>query len=224
MRTRTKVLGGIAAGVVVLGAAGLIWGPGLYAQWADRNAQDAPALGGGGPLSEVAGLDGTWTAQPGSYAGYRVDEVLRGTHATVTGRTEQVEAEVTLDGGAVTAATVTVDIASVRTDQAPRDLYFRSTALSADEFPSATFTLTEPAPLTDGTSAVELTGEMTIKGVTKPVTVDAEAAQSADDAVQVVGSIPLTFADYGVEAPSLGFVEVEDTGFVEFSLLLAPGG
>jgi hypothetical protein len=35
---------------------------------------------------------------------------------------------------------------------------------------------------------------------------------------QVSGSIPITFEDYGVEAPSLGFVEVEDQGFVEFLL------
>lgn len=224
MRTRTKVLGGFAAGVVVLGTAGLVWGPGIYADWANKNAEAAPALGSGDPIVDVAGLDGTWTVQPGSFAGYRVDEVLRGNHATVTGRTDQVGAEITLDGGAVTAATVTVHMASVHTDQPPRDLYFRSTALSTDEFPTATFALTAPATLTDGSAEVRLTGDLTIKGVTQPVTVDAQAGQTAADAVQVVGSIPLTFADYGVEAPSLGFVEVEHTGSVEFSLLLAPGG
>lgn len=224
MRTRTKVLGGIAAGIVVLGTAGLVWGPGIYADWANRNAEAAPALGAGDPITDVTALGGTWTAQPGSFAGYRVDEVLRGNHATVTGRTDQVDAQVTLDGGSVTAATVTVDMASVHTDQPPRDLYFRSTALSTDEFPTATFTLTDPATLTDGSAEVTLTGDLTIKGVTKPVTVDAQAGQTAADAVQVVGSIPMTFADFGVEAPSLGFVEVEHTGFVEFSLLLAPGG
>ncbi len=32
--------------------------------------------------------------------------------------------------------------------------------------------------------------------------------------------IPITFADFGVEAPSLGFVKVEPQGFVEFELNL----
>ena len=40
----------------------------------------------------------------------------------------------------------------------------------------------------------------------------------ADTGGQVVGTIPITFSDYGVEAPDLGFVSVEDTGSIEFSL------
>lgn len=41
--------------------------------------------------------------------------------------------------------------------------------------------------------------------------------------MQVIGSIPITFADFDVEAPSLGFVTVEDEGSIEFSLQLQPG-
>ncbi|QAY69429.1 YceI family protein [Xylanimonas protaetiae] len=225
MRTRGKVAvwaGGVLAAVVV---AGVVWGPGLYADWQNRNAEAAPVLDASGDaLAEPTSLDGTWTAQPGSFAGYRVDEVLRGNHATVTGRTEQVEASVTLDGGALTEATVTVDMTSVHTDQPPRDLYFRTSALATDQFPTATFTLTQPATLDAGATVVDLTGDLAIHGVTRPVTVEAEIGQQGDDAVQVVGSVPLTFADYDVAAPSLGFVEVEHTGSVEFSLLLAPAG
>ncbi|PGM32354.1 polyisoprenoid-binding protein, partial [Bacillus cereus] len=32
---------------------------------------------------------------------------------------------------------------------------------------------------------------------------------------------PITFADYGVQAPDLGFVPVDDDGAVEFSVELA---
>ena len=38
------------------------------------------------------------------------------------------------------------------------------------------------------------------------------------DGVQVVGSVPITFSDFDVEAPSLGFVTVDDAGSVEFGL------
>jgi hypothetical protein len=41
------------------------------------------------------------------------------------------------------------------------------------------------------------------------------------DGGQIVGSIPITFQDFGVQAPSLGFVTVEDHGSVEFSLDVA---
>ncbi|RZS62529.1 YceI family protein [Xylanimonas ulmi] len=223
MRTRVKVGIGVAGAVVVLVGAAVIWGPGLYAGWADRNAQAAPTLDAADAAPLAAGLDGVWTAQDGSYAGYRVEEVLRGEDATVTGRTPQVRAQVTLDDGTLTAASVTVDMASVATDQPPRDLYFRSTALRTGDFPTATFALTSPTPLPDGATAVTLTGDLTIHGVTRRVDVAAQVAQTrGGDAIQVVGSVPVTFADYGVEAPSLGFVTVEAAGSVEFSLVLAP--
>jgi polyisoprenoid-binding protein YceI len=214
------------AAIVVLGIAGTVWGPGLYADWANANADAAPVLdvADKAPVADPGGLDGAWTARSGSFAGYRVNEVLRGEHVTVTGRTEQVEADVTLDAGTVTAATVTVDMASIATDEPPRDQYFRSTALSTGTFPTATFALTAPAALPDGATAVDLTGDLTIHGVTHQVTVHAQVAQPGSDALQVVGSVPLTFADYGVRAPALGFVTVEHTGSVEFSLALAPQG
>ncbi len=219
-----KALLGASAAIVVLVIAGLIWGPGLYADWQNNRAEAAPSIDhSGDPLTDPAQLDGRWTAQPGSFAGYRVDEVLRGEHVTVTGRTEQVEADVVVDNGTLTEATITVDMASVATDQPPRDSYFRSTALATDQFPTATFTLTDPAELDEGARSADLTGDLTIHGVTQPVTLTAEIAATADQ-VQVAGNIPITFADYDVEAPSLGFVKVEETGSVEFSLVLAPTG
>ena len=76
-----------------------------------------------------------------------------------------------------------------------------------------------PIYLGDGATDVQLTGDLTIRDVTQQVTVDAQVAASGDT-VQVVGSVPVTFADFGIEAPSLGFVTVEDTGAVEFDLRL----
>ncbi|WP_159792770.1 YceI family protein [Puerhibacterium puerhi] len=226
MRTGVKVAVGTGAGVVVFGVAAAVFGPGLYADWAERGVDDAPTLDAASAAPvDASALSGTWTVADGSFAGYRVDEVLSGEDVTVTGRTEQVAGSVTLDGGSVTEAEIVVDMASVATDEPPRDEYFRSRALQTDTYPTATFTLTEPAALADGATAVDLVGDLTVHGVTQQVTVAAEVAGSgADgvDAVQVVGSVPVTFADFGVEAPSLGFVTVEEQGAVEFSLRLAP--
>ncbi|MCL1869013.1 MAG: YceI family protein [Promicromonosporaceae bacterium] len=214
----------MAGAVVVLGGAGLVWGPGLYASYVNGRADAAPALASATPLADPAGLDGTWHARSGSFAGYRVDEVLNGNHATVTGRTSQVTADVTLGAGTVTAAKVTVDMASIRTDEPPRDVYFRSTVIRTDQFPTSTFTLTGPVEIPRSGTAVDLSGSMTIHGVTRQVTLHAQVAQAADGEAQVVGSVPLTFADYGVQAPSLGFVTVEKHGSVEFDLLLGKAG
>jgi polyisoprenoid-binding protein YceI len=217
---------GVGAAIVVVGGAAAIFGPGLYADWANEAAADAPSLESSAvPLPDAEAAAGTWTVSDGSFAGYRVDEVLNGEDVTVTGRTEGVTGSVTVADAAITEATIEVDIASVATDEAPRDAYFRDTAMQVGEFPTATFELTEPATIEEGATAVELTGDLTVHGVTQPATFEAEVAGDAasGDPVQVIGSIPVTFADFDVDAPSLGFVTVEDEGSIEFSLQLQPG-
>lgn len=226
MRRGTKVAVGVGAAVVVVGGAALIFGPGLYADRANEAAAEAPALGeSAAPLPDAEAAAGTWTVTDGSFAGYRLDEVLNGEDVTVTGRTEDVTGSVTVADGAISEAAIEVDMTSVATDEAPRDAYFRDTAMEVGEFPTATFELTEPAPIEEGATAVELTGDLTIHGVTQTATVEAEVAGDATsgDPVQVIGSVPITFADFDVEAPSLGFVTVEDEGSIEFSLQLQPG-
>lgn len=220
MQKRTKVLTGVAAGAVVLVGLGAVVGPRLYASTVRAEAAPTLAAGTGG-LPDPASLDGSWTVGDGSFAGYRLDEVLGGEDVTVTGRTEQVTGGLTVADGTLTEATVEVDVASIATDQQRRDDYFRGTAMQADTFPTATFTLTEPAELTAGSTDAELTGELTIRDVTRTVTVDADVA-SGDGSVQVVGAVPVTFRDWGITPPDLGFVKVEETGTVEFDLVLTP--
>ncbi len=162
----------------------------------------------------------------GSYAGYRVDEVLNNTDVTVVGRTEEVTGTLTVEDLTLTAADLTVDVASITTDSSSRDDYFRDIALRASEYPEATFTLTGPVtaaatPVVGEVQTLTATGDLTIAGVTRSVTVELEAVLN-DGSGQVAGSIPITFADFGVEAPNLGFVSVEPDGFVEFSLVIAP--
>ncbi|MGM7422709.1 YceI family protein [Cellulosimicrobium sp. ES-005] len=222
MRRRTKVLVGV--GVVVLGGAAVVVGPGLYADWSNRAAAEEPTLdapsGDAGAL-DPASLAGDWTVADGSYAGYRVHEVLQGEDVTVTGRTDEVTGSFTVADGTLTAATVEVDMASVATDEPPRDAYFRGDALEVGTYPTATFALTSPVQLPTGSADVELAGDLTIHGVTQAVTVEAQVGTTAGG-VQVVGSVPITFSDFDVEAPSLGFVTVDDAGSVEFGLDLVP--
>jgi polyisoprenoid-binding protein YceI len=233
MQKKTKTGLWLTAGaVVVIGGAALAFGPGIYAGWANDNAEAAPSIAAGTPgttepaaAAEVNAddLSGTWSVGADSFAGYRVDEVLSGNDVTVTGRTEDVTGDLTVDSLSLTAATITVDVASIATDEGNRDQYFRDTAMQADEFPTATFTLTEPvtleAPVAGVAQTLEAAGELTMHGITQPVTVELQAALT-ESGGQVVGSIPVTFSDYDVDAPDLGFVSVEDTGAVEFSLNL----
>lgn len=236
MQKSQKILIGAGAGVLVLAAVAAFAGPVIYRDFIAPPAASAPTLGGDesilpeestGEALDPEALVGSWSVSEGSEAGYRVDEVLNGTDVTVTGRTDQVEGTFTIgaDGLTLEVAELTVDVASISTDQSQRDAYFRGQALRTDQFPTATFVLTEPVSLEEAPEAgsvvqADATGELTIAGSTQPVTVSVQVRSDGSTA-EIAGSIPITFADFGVEAPNLGFVSVEPTGFVEFQLTAA---
>ena len=181
-------------------------------------------------------VEGTWTIDTaagvdagGTSAGFRVDEELASIGATTAvGRTEGVEGTLTIEGTTVTAVEITVDMASLQTDDSRRDGRMRS-ALATDEFPTATFSLTEPIELgsipEDGeTISVTATGDMTIKGATNPVDIALDA-RLVDGTLVVVGSSPVVFDDYGVEKPTAAIVvSLEDEGTIEFQLFFAKAG
>ena len=69
-------------------------------------------------------------------------------------------------------------------------------------------------------SEVGAAGTVAINGVAGAGDV-AVAATLVGDVVTVVGSFPIVFADYAIEAPSASIVvSVEDHGVVEFQLFL----
>ena len=176
------------------------------------------------PAAAVAGS--TWTATDQSEVGYRVKEVLFGVDTEGVGRTNAVTGTLTIDGTTVTSTDFEVDVASITSDESRRDNQFRGRIMSADEFPTATFALTEPIEL--GTEAVDgaavttqATGELTLRGVTQPVTFEV-TAKMENGLIGVQGSIPVVFADYGIANPSTGGITTEDNGLVEFVLIFQP--
>lgn len=212
----------IVGGGLALLVLGLVAGPLVYAALEDdappaRSVQAQPE---GATLS--AETDGTWTIASGSSAGYRVDEVLNGADVTVAGTTDQVSGSVVVEGGSLTSAELTVDMASVATDNERRDSYFRGNVMEVAQYPTATFVVTGPVLLPELTGTpvtVPVTGELTIKGTTREVQAELSVVRTPDG-VDVSGSVPMTFADHGVDPPNLGFVRVEDAGAVEFLLRL----
>lgn len=229
MSRRAIIWLSIALGLAALAVLAAFVVPRIYASVMADSAAEQPSVAvepRESTVEDASDLTGAWTVDEGSYAGYRLDEVLNGNDVTVTGRTDQVTGELTVEGLTLTAATITVDVESIATDNGSRDEYFRTTALETHRYPEAGFVLTEPfaatsTPVAGETQTAAVTGELTVHGVTQAVTAELEAALSGDGG-QVAGSIPITFEDFGVTAPDLGFVSVEPTGFIEFLLVVAP--
>ena len=184
----------------------------------------------------AAGLAGVWTVQvaedPGdllgeptvSFAGFRVNEVLSSVgDFTAVGRTAKVGGSIELSETSLVAATVEVQMGTLRTDNSYRDGRVYQ-ALDTTGFPLAVFTLVEPVELPAGMADGEAfsgpaEGDLTIKGVTNRATFDLQA-QLVGDRIVAVGSSPVLFSDYGVTAPTAPIVvSVEDHGIMEFQLI-----
>ncbi|MEV0220356.1 YceI family protein [Streptomyces sp. NPDC050704] len=188
----------------------------------------APESTSGSGSGDQAGqnVEGSWRVGSGSQAGYRVDEVLFGQNVTAVGRTEEVTGELEIEGTRAASGSFTVDLASVRSDSDQRDGQFRGRVMNTERYPNATFELTEPVdfgsvPDVNEQVTGKATGDLTIHGQTNSVTFDLTAQRTADG-FRVNGSIPVTFADYGIDAPNFGGITVEDEGTVEFLLAFSP--
>jgi len=168
-------------------------------------------------------------AGTGTFIGFRIAEELTTVGDTeAVGRTPEVEGTVTLDGTTLVAATIIGDLTALTTDIRQRDGATQR-ALNTGTHPTTTFTLTEPvdlgaAPVVDEAITVEASGELTLNGVTQPVTATLDAVLLDGVAgLLVTGSFPLTLADHDLVAPSAPVVvSVADTATVELQLYLDP--
>ncbi|MEU1517521.1 YceI family protein [Streptomyces sp. NPDC005811] len=221
----------LIAGVAVA-ALLVVGGPYVYIHYikdtapSELSIDDGQQSAGQDGTSARAGVEGAWKVGSGSQAGYRVDEVLFGQNTTAVGRTDKVTGDLTVKGTEATEGSFTVDLTSVKSDSVERDGQFRGGIMNTEKFPTATFELTRPVdfgsvPDVGKKVTAKASGRFTIHGVSKNVSFDLTAQRSAG-AFRVQGSLPITFADYGVESPNFGGITVEHEGTIEFLLTFLP--
>jgi polyisoprenoid-binding protein YceI len=145
----------------------------------------------------------------------------------VRGAFNEFEGTVVVDGTDVSrsTATVTIEAASIDTRNGQRDAHLRSNDfLGMDEFPQITFVGTAVAPT--GPTSLELTGDLTIKGVTNSVTIPFDFEGAATDPFGNLragfeGSVTINRKDYGITwnaALETGGVLVSDKIVLEFEV------
>jgi polyisoprenoid-binding protein YceI len=239
------ILAGLVLLGVIGGAAGLAYlflraapPPAVGVATASPGASQPSSTTGALPTGAVGtigpdGLDGTWTIDTtigsfadfsSSFVGYRVNETFADNRAnTAVGRTPTVSGTLVLNGTSITAVEVTADLTDLKSDDDRRDGRLREQAIETGQFPTATFRLTTAidlgsVPADGSTFTANATGELTLHGVTRTVTLPIEA-RLAGDVVTVTGSIDIVFADYAIERPTSFLVlSIEDHGVMELQL------
>lgn len=153
-------------------------------------------------------------AVPASAADYDIDS--KGAHASInfrvkhlgfswlTGRFDTFTGSFAYDAAAPDKSSVKVEIdtASVNSNHAERDKHLRSPDfLDVAKFPKATFVSKSVTPAGDGKATI--VGDLTLRGVTKEVTIAATAIGGGDDPWGNVrqgfeGTTSFKLADFGV--------------------------
>jgi polyisoprenoid-binding protein YceI len=176
----------------------------------------------------AGGVDGSWSVTPGDadgFVGYRVTEKLPAAiiEQETTGRTNNITATMLIRGDTITEVTTKADLRDLTSDNGLRDAGIKDSGLESNKFPFATFELTEPIelgplPHPGETITARAAGAFTLHGVTRRVTIAVKARWDGDR-IQVVGSLPVVFADYDMTPPKIPVVaSIDDEGEMEFQL------
>lgn len=170
-------------------------------------------------------------------ASYQIDPVtaqvafdLKATLHTVRGSTSKVAGNVDAgpeaDGFTPLSGTVVIDAASLDTKNPRRDRNMREKVLDVARFPEIRFAPGRlgpvgPDPADPSRTVREIHGDLTIRDVTKPVTlrgtVDAKSGRLVVDA-----GVEIAWGDFGCPDPSVLFLSVAKTLAVKLHVELVP--
>jgi polyisoprenoid-binding protein YceI len=171
-------------------------------------------------------------APEGTSARYRVRERLVGRDLPndAIGETKNVTGSISFDSAGKVIRQVskfTVDAGTFVSDKDRRDGFVRGRLLQASQYPSVILVPTEvrgvglPLP-TSGTRAIELLGDLTVRGVTRPTTWKGTAQFSAEG-ISGSASTSFTFDDVQMEQPRVPvLLSVADTIGLEITFKLVP--
>jgi polyisoprenoid-binding protein YceI len=169
----------------------------------------------------------------GNEARYRVREQLAGIDfpSDAVGKTSRVEGSILIgaDGKLVRdSSRFTVDLRTLESDQTRRDGFIKRNTIQTDSFPNAVFVPASaqglPATLpATGDLAFTLAGDLTVHGVTKPVTWQVKAKRIASGAVTGTATTDFKFGDFGMTIPKVGRVlSVDDKITLEYDFSFVP--
>lgn len=189
MSRRTQLIGGGVLVVLIILAVGLI----LF-----REPQAATEPIAAVTLAAPAGATVLVIDPAQSEARFTLDEELRGQPKTVVGTTNQVSGQIAFDLNNPAGAqlgTIQVNARTLATDSEFRNRAIKNEILQSDTYEFVTFTPTTltglPASAAVGdTITFQVTGDLTVRDVTRPATFDVTVTLAAEN--QLTGSATTT--------------------------------
>jgi polyisoprenoid-binding protein YceI len=153
-------------------------------------------------------LAGTWTLDP-ARSTVALKSKSMWNLVSVKGSFTKVDGTGTVSPTGEVSGQLTVAAASIDTKNARRDTHLRSKDFFlSEEYPLITFTLTKLTPASDG---VTVTGSLTVRGRSNPVTFTATAAPAGDGAIALDAALEVDRSQYGLTWNQLGMASMRNT-------------
>ena len=173
--------------------------------------------------------NGTWEvarsgAGTSTSVGFTFNELLPGSQRTTSGSTHDVTGTFEIADDVLRSGELIVDMTTLTTDIAKRDINVRDTIFTTSSDPEARFEVAEDVDLSavpdDGTAAnVEVPGRLTIRGVTNDVAVPLQVMRHGDH-VLMSGTLEINRLDYNVRTPDFVAAKVDENGELNLRIVL----
>ena len=169
----------------------------------------------------------------GTEVRFVIFEELRGEPFRVVGVTTEVVGRVRMDLSDLARSQMGEILINARTfvtDSSNRNRAIRGPILAAEQYEFITFSPSEIIGLsgaaeTEGEWSFSVTGELTVRDITRPVTFEVVARWAADDRLQGEASATVLRSDFDLQIPSVAFVaNVADEVRLELDFTAAPIG
>ena len=158
-------------------------------------------------LLQDGALAGTWALDPGR-SSIRLKSKVMGL-IPVNGVFREVGGNGTVSPDGEVSGTVTITAASIDTRQTRRDTHLRSADFfDVANYPDITFTADSVRPSGQG---VAVTGALTVRGRTRPLSFDAAASVHGDGEIWLDARVRVNRTDFGLTWNLLGLVSVTST-------------
>lgn len=148
-----------------------------------------------------------------SEARFNIEEVLRGEPNTVVGTTSGIDGSVAVEfrSDEIEIGEFVINVRTIETDDEVRDRTIRTLILESnkDEFEFSTFEPTQltglPGPVAVGDRlSFQVTGDLTIRDVTSPVTFDMTLNIRSEEEITGSASTTILWEDFEITIPYVG--------------------
>ncbi len=158
----------------------------------------------------------TYRISSGSKAQFSLNELLRGKPVLVVGATDQIAGDITvtsMNPAVMTIGELKIDARTLKTDSRDRDGAIARMILKSSESGNEYITF-KPTNVSDLPASIELgkeyaykiTGDLTVRGVTKSVTFNAKSVLKDANTLTGSADTTITYGDFGISVPDLPFL------------------